>query len=225
MVLALLRREYQLAFKISCLSFFFDSLSQYGLMMKRLQEFGVPMSKKKRIETRQKQHDLDEELENVSPFNRVLDIIFAMSSCILFAISSLLVKLLGEIPSQEVVFFRSLVLPPLIYGKVPIIGNAKDLPFLCVRGVAGTLALCCQFYAFQHMPLADATAIVFSSPVFTGVLAYFLLGETWGLFDVLATLWCFSGVVLIARPTFLFSRAIGNTEQESNWEQVKEYCF
>ena len=225
MVLALLRREYQLAFKISCLSFFFDSFSQYELMMKRLQEFGVPMSKKKRNETRQKQHDLDEDLENVSPFSGVLGIIFAMSSCIFFAISSLLVKLLREIPSQEVVFFRSLVqvifvLPPLIYGKVPIIGNAKNLPFLCVRGVAGTLALCCQFYAFQHMPLADATVIVFSSPVFTGVLAYFLLGETWGLFDVLATLWCFTGVVLIARPTFLFSRAIGNTE-ESNWEQVK----
>ncbi|XP_068687746.1 solute carrier family 35 member G1-like [Montipora foliosa] len=182
------------------------------------------MSKKKRNE-KQKQHHLDEDLENVSPFNRVVGIIFAMSSCIFFAISSLLVKLLQEMPSQEVVFFRSLVqvifvLPPLIYGKVPIIGNAKNLPFLCVRGVAGTLALCCQFYAFQHMPLADATVIVFSSPVFTGVLAYFLLGEAWGLFDVLATLWCFTGVVLIARPTFLFSRAIRNTEQENNWEQV-----
>ena len=159
--------------------------------------------------------------------------ICAMSSCIFFAFSSLLVKLLQEIPPQEVVFFRSLVqvifvLPPIIYREIPFVGDAKHLPFLCVRGVAGTLALCCQFYAFQHMPLADATVIVFSSPIFTGILAHFLLGEAWGLFDALATLLCFTGVVLIARPTFLFSRPIESSSVVSDWEQVRNkfyFCF
>ena len=164
--------------------------------------------------------------ENFSPLRRTLGVICAMSSCIFFAVSSLLVKLLHEIPPQEVVFFRSLVqvifvLPPLIYGEISVVGNAKHLPFLCLRGVAGTLALCCQFYAFQHMPLADATVIVFSSPVFTGVLAHFLLGESWGLFDAVATLFCFTGVVLIARPTFLFSRPMESANPTSDWEQVR----
>lgn len=104
-------------------------------------------------------------------------------------------------------------------------GDAKHLPFLCVRGIAGTLALCCQFYAFQHMPLADATVIVFSSPIFTGVLAHFLLGEGWGLFDALATLLCFTGVVLIARPTFLFARPLEQTSDQTDLEQVWPVSF
>lgn len=172
----------------------------------------------------------DKRTEDFSPLKRILGVIFAMFSCIFFAFSSLLVKLLQEIPPQEVVFFRSLVqvvfvLPPLIYSEVPVFGDTKHLPFLCVRGIAGTLALCCQFYAFQHMPLADATVIVFSSSIFTGVLAHFILGEAWGLFDALATLLCFTGVVLIARPTFLFARLSERTSEQTDLEQVWPLIF
>ena len=174
---------------------------------------------------RNKKAKQDERTEDFFPLKRTLGVIFAMFSCIFFAFSSLLVKLLQEIPPQEVVFFRSLVqvifvLPPLIYSEVPVFGDTKHLPYLCIRGVAGTLALCCQFYAFQHMPLADATVIVFSSPIFTGVLAHFLLGEAWGLFDALATLLCFTGVVLIARPTFLFARPSERLTEQTDLEQV-----
>ena len=110
--------------------------------------------------TTERENTDDLEVQDESPLRRTLGIICAMSSCIFFAFSSLLVKLLREIPPQEVVFFRNMVqvifvLPPLIYNKIPIVGNTKHLPFLCVRGIAGTLALCCQFYAFQHMALAD----------------------------------------------------------------------
>ena len=179
---------------------------------------------------RNKKAKQDERTEDFPPLKRILGVIFAMLSCIFFAFSSLLVKLLQEIPPQEVVFFRSLVqvifvLPPLIYSEVPVFGDTKHLPFLCVRGMAGTLALCCQFYAFQHMPLADATVIVFSSPIFTGVLAHFLLGEAWGLFDALATLLCFTGVVLIARPTFVFARPSEQASEQTDWEQVRPVNF
>ncbi|RMX53038.1 hypothetical protein pdam_00020358 [Pocillopora damicornis] len=174
---------------------------------------------------KKKKAEEKENTEDFSPLRRTLGVIFAMASCVFFAFSSLFVKLLREIPPQEVVFFRSLVqvifvLPPLIYSEVPVFEDTKHLPFLCVRGIAGTLALCCQFYAFQHMPLADATVIVFSSPIFTGVLAHFLLGEAWGLFDALATFLCFIGVVLIARPTFLFARQTEPANEESDFEQI-----
>ena len=110
--------------------------------------------------TTERENTDDLEVQDESPLRRTLGIICAMSSCIFFAFSSLLVKLLREIPPPEVVFFRNMVqvifvLPPLIYNKIPIVGNTRHLPFLCVRGTAGTLALCCQFYAFQHMALAD----------------------------------------------------------------------
>lgn len=157
-------------------------------------------------------------------FKQILGPLLAALSCLFFAISSLFVKLLGEIPPQEVVLFRCLVqfiflLPPLIYAQVPMLGEVHQLPCLFIRALAGTLALCCQFYAFQHLPLADATVIVFSSPIFTGILAYFILGESWGLFDFLGTAMCFAGIVLIARPTFLFPRDVEKSFS-GNWQQA-----
>lgn len=157
----------------------------------------------------------------------ILGILYAMSSCVFFAFSSLFVKLLREIPPQEVVLFRSFIqiifiLPPMVFNQVPLLGEVRYLPYLCVRGLAGTLALCCQFYAFQHLPLADATVIIFSSPIFTGILAFLLLGEAWDGFDAMSTILCFIGVVLIARPTFIFPRPTSHRPSVAvnDWEQV-----
>ena len=169
-------------------------------------------------------------VEELSPLKNTLGLICAMSSCIFFAFSSLFVKLLEELPPQEVVFCRSVlqiifIIPPMIYSEVPVPGDKRNLPLLCVRGISGTLALCCQFYAIQHLHLADATVVLFSSPIFTGLLAHFLLGEPWGMFDAFATLLCFMGVVLIARPTFLFARAMEQANESTGWEQVRLCSF
>lgn len=157
--------------------------------------------------------------------HQILGPLLAALSCLFFALSSLFVKLLGEIPPQEVVFFRCLVqfiflLPPLIYSRVPVFGEVHHLPCLFVRALTGTLALCCQFYAFQHLPLADATVIVFSSPIFTGILGYIILGESWGLFNFLGAILCFVGIALIARPTFLFNRTVEQPHSSGHWQQA-----
>ena len=96
----------------------------------RLQLFIFKMSRPKKKKTEEK-----ENTEDFSPLRRTLGVIFAMASCVFFAFSSLFVKLLREIPPQEVVFFRSLVqvifvLPPLIYSEVPVFEDTKHLPFL-----------------------------------------------------------------------------------------------
>lgn len=156
-----------------------------------------------------------------------LGILCAMGSCVFFAFSSLFVKMLQEIPPHEVVFLRSLVqvvfvMPPMIFQRVSPLGEVEHLPCLLVRAVAGTLALCCQFYAFQHLPLADATVIIFTSPIFTGILAFFFLGEAWDVFDALSTILCLLGVTLIARPTFIFSRTTSHRSSMAadDWQQV-----
>lgn len=60
------------------------------------------------------------------------------------------------------------------------------------------------YYAFRVMPLADATVITFSSPVFTSLFAWLFLKEKYSLWDLFFTLFTITGVVLIARPPFLF---------------------
>lgn len=71
------------------------------------------------------------------------------------------------------------------------------------RGVAVAFATICFFMGVMAMPLADATAIQFSSPILTALLSPVVLGErttraTWG-----ATLLAFAGVLVVLRPNLL----------------------
>lgn len=71
------------------------------------------------------------------------------------------------------------------------------------RGLAVAFATICFFMAVMALPLADATAIQFTSPILTALLSPLVLGErtrpaTWG-----ATLLAFAGVLVVLRPNVL----------------------
>jgi drug/metabolite transporter (DMT)-like permease len=71
------------------------------------------------------------------------------------------------------------------------------------RGAAVGLATICFFIGVMAMPLADATAIVFASPVLTALLAPLVLGERTRPATWLATLLAFAGVLIVLRPNLL----------------------
>ncbi|XP_010172629.1 solute carrier family 35 member G1 [Antrostomus carolinensis] len=104
------------------------------------------------------------------------------------------------------------VLPGLIYYKTGFLGPKGKRIFLFFRGVLGSSAMILLYYAFQVMPLADATVITFSSPVFTSLLAWIFLKEKYSIWDLLFTLFAITGVVLIARPPFLFGSNVTGIE-------------
>ncbi|QDG54846.1 DMT family transporter [Persicimonas caeni] len=132
-------------------------------------------------------------------------------SAFFFSIMGLLVKVAGErLPSQEIVFFRSLLV--LIFAwwmlkraGVNPWGNNKK--WLVVRGFTGFMALSCFYYGVTHLPLADATLIMYSNPVFTALLAAVFLGERLKKVDLLGVVLSLGGVVLIAQPSFIFGGA------------------
>jgi drug/metabolite transporter (DMT)-like permease len=68
------------------------------------------------------------------------------------------------------------------------------------RGAAVSLATLCFFVGVMAMPLADATAIQFTSPIITALLAPFVLGERTGRATWAATLLAFAGVLIVLRP-------------------------
>lgn len=76
--------------------------------------------------------------------------------------------------------------------------------YLFLRGFLGSNAMILLYYAVLQMPLADATVITFSNPVFTSLLAWIFLKERCTIWDVMFTIFTLTGVVLIARPPFLF---------------------
>jgi drug/metabolite transporter (DMT)-like permease len=125
-----------------------------------------------------------------------------------FALMSLLVKIAGQrLPTMEVVLARSVVILVLTWGwlrvkRIPIWGSERRL--LLLRGVLGFVALSCFYYGVIHLPLADATVIQYTNPVWTVLLAAAFLAERVGRREVALSLASLAGVVLMARPTFLF---------------------
>ena len=126
-----------------------------------------------------------------------------------FSLMSLLVKLAGQrLPSQEIVFVRAaisllLTLALLRHRRTRPWGNRRGL--LLLRGVVGFAALSCFYYSVVHMPLADATVIQYTNPVFAALLAAWLLREEIGRLHLVMAAVSLAGVALVARPTFLFS--------------------
>lgn len=68
------------------------------------------------------------------------------------------------------------------------------------RAMAGSAAMFLGFYAIAHLPLATVTALGFTTPLFTVVLAALVLKETvrWRRWS--ATLIGFGGVLVMVRP-------------------------
>jgi drug/metabolite transporter (DMT)-like permease len=69
-----------------------------------------------------------------------------------------------------------------------------------MRGLAGAGGLIGFVYSMVHLPLADATAIAFTKPLFGVLLAGFFLAERVGGRRWFATALGFAGVLFIVRP-------------------------
>jgi drug/metabolite transporter (DMT)-like permease len=106
---------------------------------------------------------------------------YMAAAALFFSVMSLLVKSAGQrLPVQEVVLARSSVGAALSWHSlrrrgVPLWGQRRGL--LLVRGLLGYAGLSCFFYALVHLPLAEATVIQYTNPVFTALLAVVFLSE------------------------------------------------
>lgn len=134
-----------------------------------------------------------------------------IGSAFAFSLMSLFVKIVGRsLPSQEIVVVRGIVTLILSYGAlraagVDVAGNRRGL--LALRGFLGFGAVSAFFYGVIHLPLADATVIHYTNPVFTAAIAAVFLAEPIRARDTACLITSLSGVLLIARPGFLFGGA------------------
>jgi drug/metabolite transporter (DMT)-like permease len=72
-----------------------------------------------------------------------------------------------------------------------------------VRGLCVTVASVSFFLAIHAMPLAEATAIQFTSPIITGILSALILRERAPRVVWIATMVAFAGVLIVLRPEAL----------------------
>ena len=128
-----------------------------------------------------------------------------------FSAMALLVKIAGaRLPSMEIVLVRAVITLALSYAlvrraKLDPWGNRRGM--LLLRGILGAAALTCFYFSIVHLPLAEATVIQYTNPVFAALLAAGLIGERLGVRDIIGVIASMIGVALIARPSFLFADA------------------
>ena len=128
-----------------------------------------------------------------------------------FSAMSLLVKVAGErLPSMEIVLVRAVITLVLSWALVRRAGlhpwgNRKGM--LLLRGLLGAAALTCFYFSIVHLPLAEATVIQYTNPVFAALLAAVLIRERLGAREVMGVVASMVGVAMIARPSFVFADA------------------
>ena len=124
----------------------------------------------------------------------------------IFSIQDVIIRWIGgTYPAFEIVFLRGLVALVPMAILVYFSGGFTTLnvrhPWLnIVRGLLGLASYTAYYMALVAMPIADATAIFFISPMIVTLLSALFLKENVGLRRWSAVLVGFAGVLIIVRP-------------------------
>ena len=120
--------------------------------------------------------------------------------------NQLLINNIQQYPIPEIILFRSIITFVMCYAVI----RAKKIPFLgynrkwlLLRGIFGTTALTLFFYTLDNLPIAIATTVQYLSPIFTVIIAMFLLSEKvnriqWLFFGI-----AFLGIISMGMSKFL----------------------
>jgi len=108
-----------------------------------------------------------------------------------------------RIPIYELVLFRSLLslIITLFIIKIKNINPwGKNKPLLILRGVLGTIALVCIFYAIRDMPLSISTVIQYTYPIFISIFAGIFIKEKITRNIIIALIIGWIGILVILNP-------------------------
>ena len=112
----------------------------------------------------------------------------------------------SAVPAAEAAFIRygfgvALILPFLIRGlRHPI--SLATLGVFSLRGLAHALGVILWFYAMANIPMAEVTAIGYTSPIYITIGAAVFFGEKLAMRRIFAVVAGFVGAMIIIRPGF-----------------------
>ncbi|KIL54220.1 hypothetical protein M378DRAFT_174381 [Amanita muscaria Koide BX008] len=75
----------------------------------------------------------------------------------------------------------------MFYAKIndPVLGPPGVRILLTFRGLAGYIGISGSYYSLQYLPLADAVALTFLTPICTAILGTLILKEKFGIKELL----------------------------------------
>ncbi len=128
-----------------------------------------------------------------------------LGSTVFFALMAVAIRLASAtLHTFEIAFFRNffglIAALPLLLRHGPDLLRTTQLPRYLFRCVIGAVSMMAGFWAIGHLPLAQAVALSYSTPIFVTIAAVIFLHE-----QVRARRWAavalgFVGVMIIVRP-------------------------
>ncbi|WP_295921162.1 DMT family transporter [uncultured Xanthomonas sp.] len=104
----------------------------------------------------------------------------------------------AQLSTLQIAFFRNLF--GLLFLLPMLLRPGRPWPRYLLRTAIGLVSMLAGFWAIGHLPLSQAIALSYSTPLFATLAAALWLGETVRLRRWLAVLCGFVGVLLIVRP-------------------------
>ena len=145
--------------------------------------------------------------------NPLIGIALKVLSALVFTVMSAGIKHVGaEYPTGEIVFFRSAfaIVPLMIWlgwhGDLLSNVRTSNLRGHMLRGIIGSCGMFSGFIALAYLPLSDAVAIGYASPLITVVLAAWFLKEVVRGYRWSAVAIGFLGVLVMLAPHLQVSR-------------------
>ena len=139
--------------------------------------------------------------------SKYIGIVYIIAAAFCFATMNTFVRLSGDLPFIQKSFFRNLV--ALFFATIVLLKNNKkfywkkgNLPYLLIRATFGSLGVICNFYAIDHLLLANASMLNKMSPFFAIALCFIFLKEKVTFVQILGVAIAFIGSLFIVKPSF-----------------------
>lgn len=139
--------------------------------------------------------------------NYVKGMLMIILSAFCFACMNVCVRLAGDVPSVQKSFFRNLVaaiFAAVILWKNQLRPEVKKNQWgsLALRCIFGTMGILCNFYAVDHLLVADASILNKLSPFFAIIFSFLLLKERIKPAQAVCVVLAFAGCFFIVKPGF-----------------------
>ncbi len=151
--------------------------------------------------------------ESIATADRTLrGIVLRVLSVICVSVMIALVKLasLRGVNTAEVMFYRSVLAVPVLLvwaaagPGMAVLATKRPLAHVW-RGIISVCSMFLTFQSLAMLPLAEATTLIFTAPLFATILSWLVLREAVGWHQLGAVAVGFSGVLVVLGPNHLGS--------------------
>ena len=139
--------------------------------------------------------------------NKILGIFYIVLAGFCFSLMTFFVRKAGNLPTMEKAFFRNAV--AVVVAAVTLArspegfrmkkGSAPDIFGRCLFGTTGMV---CNFYAIDHLALADANMLNKLSPFFAIIMSAIILKEKPKKIEWVAVAVAMAGTLFVVKPSF-----------------------